>query len=361
MWVYVLVFCITLLASIFCTKVVQKFAQHFGVVDDPGTAPERKRQQHPVALLGGWAIYLSVLIGIAASLLISHLLIDSFLSTRQLVGILLGGLIIVIGGSIDDKKGLRAMQQMLFPALAIFSVIIFGVGVDYITSPFGGVLILDSIKIQILQLGGTTYHLTLWSDVFTFIWLLVLMYATKLLDGVDGLASGVGVIGSVLLFGLSLTSVVNQPGTAMLSIIIAGAFLGFWIFNKYPARIYLGEGGSILIGFFLGLLAIISGAKIATALLILALPILDVAWVILTRLGSGKRIWQADRSHLHFRLQDKGMRPQTVLYLFYALSLLFGVSALFANTWVKFILLIVAVSLSCVLIVFAMKKQNARI
>jgi len=361
MWVYVFVFCVTVLIGVVSTKIVQKLAHHFNIVDDPDTAPERKRQRNPIPLLGGWAVYISVLVGIAVSLLVSHLLIDSFLSVRQLLGILFGGLIIVMGGSLDDRKGLRAIQQMFFPVLAILVVVLFGVGVDYITSPFGGVLILDSIKIQILQFGDTAYHLTLWSDLFTFMWLLVLMYATKLLDGVDGLASGVGVIGSMLLFGLSLTPIVDQPGTAMLSIIIAGAFFGFWIFNKYPARIYLGEGGSILVGFFLDLLAIISGAKIATALLILALPILDVVWVIITRLSQGKKIWQADRLHLHFRLQDKGMNPQTVLYIFYALSLLFGVSALFANAWIKFILLILAASLSCTLILFAIKKRTSSI
>jgi len=357
-FVYVVTFLITVAFSIFWTRIVRVVALKHNITDDPASAPERKRQSQPVPLLGGWAIYASFVCGTAVSFLITHLLIDSFLSIRQLIGILLGGLVIVMGGTLDDRKNLRATTQILFPILAILIVIFFGVGVDYITSPFGGVLVLDSIKLAVLHLDGVTYHLTLWSDIFTFVWLLMLMYATKLLDGVDGLASGVGGIGSVLLFGLSLTSAVNQPGTALLAIIVAGSIFGFWLSNKHPARIYLGEGGSVLIGFFLGLLAIISGAKIATALLIFALPILDVAWVTLTRIRQGKKFWQSDRLHLHFRLQDRGLTPQSVLYIFYSLSLLFGLSALFANAWVKFILLIFAVLLSIALILFALKKKQ---
>ncbi|MFA5030737.1 MAG: MraY family glycosyltransferase [Patescibacteria group bacterium] len=356
--VYIITFFVTVAFSIICTRIVRVIALRKHITDNPASAPERKKQSQAIPLLGGWAIYASFVCGTAVSLVISHLLIDSFLSSRQLFGILLGGLIIVVGGTLDDRKNLRAATQMLFPVLAILTVIFFGVGVDYITSPFGGVLILDNIKIAVLHIKDITYHLTLWSDIFTFVWLLILMYATKLLDGVDGLASGVGVIGSVLLFGLSLTSAVNQPGTALLSIIVTGSIFGFWLSNKYPARIYLGEGGSVLIGFFLGLLAIISGAKIATALLILALPILDVAWVMLTRIRRGKKFWQSDRSHLHFRLQDRGLSPKSVLYIFYSLSLLFGLSALFANAWIKFILLVVAIFLSLALVLFALKKPT---
>jgi len=361
MWVYPFIFIVTTGISILCTLFIRRVAFRTHIVDDPTSAPERKQQREPIPLLGGWAIYVSVLCGILVSLLVSHLLIDSFLSVRQLVGIVLGGLVLVVGGSIDDRRSLKAIQQILFPVGAILVVIFFGVGVPYITSPFGGVLILDSVKIPVIHVGSTVYHVTLWSDLFTFVWLLVLMYATKLLDGVDGLVTGVGVIGSILLFILSLTSLVNQPGTALLAAIIAGAFFGFWLFNKHPAKIYLGEGGSVLIGFFLGLLAIISGAKIATALLILALPILDVIWVIITRLRNHQKIWQADRSHLHFRLQDRGLHPQAVLAIFYILSFLFGFSALFTQAWVKFVLLLIALLFSIFLLLFALRKPKERV
>ena len=145
----------------------------------------------------------------------------------------------------------------------------------------------------------------------------------------DGLVSGVGVIGALALFALSLTPEVMQPETALIAALFAGACLGFLKYNFSPAQIYLGEGGSLFVGFTLGLLAIISGGKIATALLILGLPMLDVLWTILRRITRGKSPFhEADKKHLHHRFLAAGYsQRQTalILYLFTATFSFFAV------------------------------------
>jgi len=167
-----------------------------------------------------------------------------------------------------------------------------------------------------------------------------MMYTTKFLDGLDGLVSGVAVIGSIILFLVSLFWDVPLSGTSILCLILGGSSLGFLIWNFHPAKIFLGEGGSTFLGFMLGVLAIISGAKIATALLVMGLPILDVIWVIVRRIFREKKSpFLADKKHLHFRLLDAGLNQRQVVLLLYLLTLLFGATAIFQQTFGKLIAL----------------------
>lgn len=355
---YFLFFALAASISVILTLVTRSYAQKKLIVDDPSSEPRRKYHLKSVPLLGGWPIGVSIIITLLSSLLITQLLVDSFLSVRQLIGLCCAILILVIGGTIDDKQNISPFKQLIWPIIACGVLIVFGIGIDFITNPFGGVFELNTYSIKVLTIHDVAYSFTVLSDIFTLVWLMVLMYATKLLDGLDGLASGVGTIAAVVLFVLSLRPDIAQPGTALFAIIIAGAFFGFWIFNKHPASIFLGEGGSLLIGFLLGVLAIISGAKIATAILILALPLLDVVWVILARLLKKKKIFSSDRLHLHFRLVDAGISYPSVVWIFYGLSALFGVAALVSSSKLKFILLIVAVCLSLVLLFIALRKQK---
>jgi len=215
-----------------------------------------------------------------------------------------------------------------------------GIGIDYISNPLGGVFRFDSWQLEIFRFNGLPYFITVWADLFTFFWLLGMIYTTKFLDGLDGLTSGVTVIGSLIIAALSLTATVFQPETALLSLIVAAAFLGFLIFNWNPASIFLGESGSLFAGFSLGVLAIISGGKIATALLILGIPILDVAWVILRRLFYRRSPFSADRGHLHLRLVDSGLSVRVVVIVLYVLTILFGLSSLFLQSRAKVLALV---------------------
>lgn len=304
------------------TFVIQKLAAKFKILDYP--SEPRKIQNKPVPLLGGVAIFLTFFI-VSLIFYQSGLLADGQIKPQFIIGVWLGGLILMIGGLLDDKYRLKPQWSIIFPILAAILVIFFGLTIGYITNPLGG----------LLYLGGTIF-----SPLLIFFWLLGMMYTTKFLDGLDGLASGISVIGFIILFLVSLFWDVPLSGTSILCLILGGSTLGFLTWNFYPAKIFLGEGGSTFLGFMLGTLAIISGAKIATTLLIMGLPILDAVWVILRRIFKEKKSpFLADKKHLHFRLLDAGLNQRQAVLFLYLLTLLFGASAIFQHTFGKLITL----------------------
>lgn len=343
------------------TLLVRRLAWRSQLVDRPEQEPERKIHPAAIPLLGGLGIYLAVIILILFFSLINNRLLGGYLLTKHLVGILLGGFWLMLGGYLDDRYRLSPVKQFIFPVLATLTIIASGVGVSYISNPFGSPIQLDGIRFTLFHWNGLPYGITLWSDLFTIVWLLGMMYTTKFLDGLDGLATGIGAIGSMIIFSLSLTKTVAQPETALLAIVFAGACLGFLLWNFHPAKIFLGEGGSVFIGFFLGVLAIISGAKIATALLIMGIPILDVAWVILRRLFWEKRsIISADKKHLHFRLLDAGLSHRQAVVFLYFLTAVFGLTGLFLNGKNKILSLAVLAGCMVILALFVVWRYRHR-
>ncbi len=360
---YILPFFVSVIFSVFCTILVKWWAKKKGVFDRPEAAPDRKIQSKPTPLLGGMAIFIASCLVTTLYVIFSNRLLGGYMLPKYLVGIGLAGLLLMIGGYLDDRFHLKPSRQILWPILACLVVVGAGIGVTYITNPFGGVWQLDSIKWNIFSFDGTPYHFTLWADLFAFLWLMGMMYTTKFLDGLDGLVSGIGVIGSVILFFLSLGKEVAQPETALLASIFAGACLGFLFFNFHPAKIFLGEGGSLFVGFMLGVLSIISGAKIATALLIMGIPILDVAWVIIRRVFFEKKspFSTADRKHLHFRLLDVGLSHRGAVLLLYTISLCFGAVALFSGTKQKVIAMFILCLVMVALGVFVLRHYGKKV
>lgn len=314
-----------LLFSVLLAPVVRSLARRFGVVDRPDGG--RKKHGRAVPLLGGAAVFLAFVLAVWVS---RGELLGGFLLPKHLFGIALGGLVLVLGGGLDDRYRLPPAVQILFPSAAAAIVIASGIGMPYVTNPFGGVLPLDLWKVPVLSLGGTPYHLTLPGDLFTFAWLLVMMYTTKLLDGLDGLVSGLGVIGFTVIALLSLTPEVGQPELSRLAMAAAGASAGFLLFNGSPASIFLGEGGSTLIGFLLGVLAILSGGKIGITLLALAIPLLDAVWTVFRRVVLERRSFAApDLGHLHFRLIASGLTERQAVLVYWLFSAGFGGIGLF--------------------------------
>ncbi|MFH1508983.1 MAG: MraY family glycosyltransferase [bacterium] len=327
---YFLTFLLSFILAIIITPLIIKLAKKGKILDQP-TAP-RKIHKQPKPLLGGLAVYFSFVIVIIIIILSykSDLLFGGYLLPKHVLGFLLGGLVLMIGGYIDDKYNLKPKQQIVFPLIASGIIIASGIGIEYIRTPFGA-LELNGLQLELFSLNGVPYQIALWSDLFTVVWLMVLMYTTKFLDGLDGLVSGITVISSFVLFLLSISEEVAQPETALLAIILAGAVAGFLLYNFNPAKIFLGESGSTFLGFALAVIAIISGGKIATALLLLGLPVLDVIWVILQRLVNKRKITSADKAHLHFRLLDIGLSQRKIVLILYALTAVFGASALYVS------------------------------
>ncbi len=322
---------VTFIFAVCATWFVRRLALRYRVLDIP--LSNRKVHMQPVPLLGGLAVIVAVVSGVIVAW---PALTGGYLLSKHLVGVLVAAGILGVGGVLDDRRNLSPQVQVLFPLLACLVVIASGIGVDYITNPLGGTVRLDQTHVVLFYWNGLPYGITVIADLFTVAWLMGMMYTTKFLDGLDGLVSGISVIGMLIIFGLSMTTAVNQPETATLSLIAAAAFFGFLFWNWHPAKIFLGESGSLLAGFLLGTLAIISGAKIATALLIMGIPILDIAWVVLRRLFIEKRSpFLADRKHLHLRLLDLGLSHRTVVIVLYTFTAVFGVTALFLESRTK--------------------------
>lgn len=304
-------------------------AKKTNFVDDPKSSP-RKIHAKPIPFGGGTAIFLAVFI-LVAILAKQGLLIDNKIAPQILLGLFVSGLVLVISGLIDDKLSLKPWQSLLGPIMAIVVIMSCGLHINYITNPMGGILHIDKIWFGYFSL------------MLTFLWLLGMTYTTKLLDGIDGLASSVCLVASLMIFIVSLTWDVKYSTTSFLSLALAGSLLGFLVWNWHPAKVFLGEGGSTFIGFSLGVLAIISGSKIATALLVMGAPIIDVVLVIGRRLKKKKAFWQGDNEHLHFKLRRAGLsQPQIVLFLS-LLSLCFGAIAIFFSTKIKIIVLLLFV------------------
>lgn len=313
---------------------IKRLAIEFNLIDTPNS--DRKIHTEPKPLLGGIAIYLSFSIAALFASLVVPFALTKGVTWTAISALLFGGLIIMIGGFLDDKYKLKPQQQLICPIIAILVVMLSGIKVGVITNPLGGLVDLSQ-----WQINWSIFNaVPLVSIIITFVWLLGMVYTTKLLDGLDGLATGVGLIGSLIIFSLTQFTKFYQPSVGLLAIIMSGALLGFLIWNWHPAKIFLGEGGSLYIGFILGVLSIISGSKIATTLLVMGIPILDVAWVIIRRtFFNHKKLSVADKQHLHHRLLDVGFGHKQAVVFLYVLTASFGLTALFIGSRGKLITL----------------------
>lgn len=350
---------ISFFLSLTSTFFVRKIALRYNIVDEADS--ERKIHKGRIPLLGGVSVFLSFFI---VAFIFRDRLLSGNLEIHHWIGVLGGAIVLLFGGFLDDKYNLSPRKQFIFPLIAILLVIAGGVGIEKITNPFGGYLYFDSWKLFLFNFLGQNYYFTVFSDIFIFIWLLGMMYTTKLLDGMDGLVTGITAIGAFIIFVFTMTSKYYQPDIGIASLILFASCLGFLFFNWHPASIFLGEGGSLLLGFLLGVLAIISGGKIAIALLVMGIPILDVVWTITRRLVAGKNPFHfADRKHLHFRLYDLGIGQRKTVLIFYLFSFLFGMSAVFLQSLGKFYALFVLILLMLI-IIFGFKilenKKNAK-
>ncbi|HNV97186.1 MAG TPA: MraY family glycosyltransferase [bacterium] len=302
--------------------------------------PNEKRKIHslPTPLLGGVGIYLSFLISVILFFVFNHFFdFEIVINYSQIIGVLIAGLIIIVGGIMDDKYNLSPIKQILFVLLACFVIIIFGTQIKFITRPGGGIL---DLTIGEFQLFGMNFYIL--GIIITFLWLLITTNATKLLDGLDGLCSGITSIGLIMLFIVSLFWDKSNSFTPNIILIFLGAVIGFLILNFNPAKIFLGNGGSNLLGIMIGFFAVATGAKIATALLVMGLPLLDMILVIIQRLKNHEHPFtHADRKHLHFKLIDYGFSVKRAVFFMYLASFTFGVIALFQDTIGKITMLFV--------------------
>ena len=306
--------------STFFSYLVRKFAQKNQILDHPDQ--NRKFHSKNIPLLGGVALFISFWVPVGY-LVYFNPVFGIELIDDKLFAAFIGSSILLALGIADDIKGLSARFRLFVTAFAVALSVVLGLGLSKITNPLGGIIYLSEI------LGGS----------LVFLWLLGMTYTTKITDGLDGLATGIVAIGSLMLYLLSSSSKYYQPNVALLCLIFFGVCLGFLIFNFHPASIFLGESGSLFVGYLLGVLAVISGGKVAIALLAMAIPVFDLARVIIIRWRLGVAVFDGDRRHLHYRLVDLGVPPALVTLVYYFVAAIFGFSALYLSSVPKLVII----------------------
>lgn len=336
---FILIFIIAAVISYILTLAVKHYAIKWGFFDQPGP---RKIHPKPVPRLGGLAFFVTFLMMVLVIIAVKPDWLQFSASTwfghldKRLFGVLLGAIILVIVGIIDDKKGLKPATKLFWQIVAAGVVVAFGVEVGIIRNPFGGPLIhLDIWQIP-FQVFGHTYNFVVIADLLAMVWIVAMINILNFLDGLDGLAGGVSFIGFGILFLVCLLPEVNQISTAVLCLILAGAVFGFLPHNFHPAKIFMGDSGSMFLGFMLAVISMISGGKVAALVLVLGFPILDALWVVFRRLFYRKSPFTADKKHLHHRFLAVGLTQRQTVLVIYFLTAAFGVIALFIKTYGKF-------------------------
>lgn len=341
--------------SLFFTPLTIILAKKLGFVDNP-------HRKHPAILHQGFiprAGGLPTVVSIIITVLIFTPL------NQHLLGIFIGAIILVIVGILDDKFDLNPYLRLTTNILAALVVVAAGIGISWITNPLGGQIRFDQIIIPINFFG--LHNIILLADIFALIWIVWVMNALNWSSGVDGQLSGMVVI-STLIMGLVamkyLTNDPTQTEVAILAFAVMGAYLGFLPFSFYPQKIMPGYSGSTLAGFMLAVMAILAGGKLATALLVLTIPLVDAFWAILRRLLQRKSPVWGDRDHLHHHLLELGWSKRTVALFYWVICAIFGTVALLLGSETKlFALGLITVGIFAFLLTisFALRKKHGLI
>jgi UDP-GlcNAc:undecaprenyl-phosphate GlcNAc-1-phosphate transferase len=324
---YIYGFLMSMVLAYLVTPFVMKLAWKVGAIDIPVDA--RRVHKKPMPRLGGLAIYIAFVVAGLTTLPFKQ---------ASVKGMFLGATVIVVVGIIDDIYNLPAKVKLLGQIAAAVILVIYGIKVQLITNPLGGMFILGKLAIPA-----------------TLFWVVGITNTLNFIDGLDGLAAGVAAIAAftMMLVNLSL----EQTNGALVMALLAGAAIGFLPYNFNPAKIFMGDTGAMFLGFVLAAQAIEGAVKSATAIalivpiLALGLPIFDTAYAILRRFVNGKPLMQADKGHVHHRLLAIGLsQKQAVLYM-YVISISLGIcSVVMARIGVKQAIIALALVISMLLI-----------
>ena len=291
----------------------------------------------PVPRGGGILIFIAVFL---SSIIFLHF-------DKYLIAIFLGAFILTIVGIIDDIFNISPYWRLLTGLLATLIVVGSGIGIAYVSNPFGpGVIHLDQPQLHFV-LFGEERNIWLLSSAFAILFIMWNMNIINWSKGVDGQLPGFVMVACLFIAVLanSFQDAPSQFNVAQLALIVSGAFAGLLYWNFYPQKIMPGYGAGSLAGYFLSVLAILSGAKVATTLMVLAIPTADGIFTIVRRILAGKSPFWGDRGHLHHKLMDNfGWDPRRISIFYILTSFFMGFLSLFLNTTGK-IISIVLVSL----------------
>jgi UDP-GlcNAc:undecaprenyl-phosphate GlcNAc-1-phosphate transferase len=313
---FVAVFAIAALLSLLLTPVAAALGTRLNLVDVPGV---RRWHKGAVPRTGGIALYLSFMVAaLCAAAVAARLPMpegpDPKEATR-LAGILLGSTFMFVVGLYDDRRELGAGPQLaaqLVAALIAISTLVF---IERIMNPFT-----DGLWVfQPWQTAGVT-----------ILWVVGMINTVNFLDGLDGLAAGTAAVLAAVLFVHMYR--MGQYSVSLLPLALLGSALGFLPLNFHPARVFMGSGGSFFLGYAMATLGIVAGARTGTVLLVMVVPVLDVAWLIIVRRRGRLALGEGDRRHLHFRLVDLGLSQRQVVLMYVGISAALGILALLASS-----------------------------
>ncbi|OGK36675.1 hypothetical protein A3F03_03000 [Candidatus Roizmanbacteria bacterium RIFCSPHIGHO2_12_FULL_41_11] len=336
--------------SYFSTIPTIYFTKKYHLVTD------KRKRKHPahthnglIPRGGGVPIYLALLF---VSLLLLPL-------NKIITGILIANGLLLIVGLFDDYFDLSPYLRFALNVAIAAVAVGFGLGIPYISNPFGGAIQLDALRLTFDFLGR--HNILVLADILAIFWLVWVMNMVNWSKGVDGQLPGFVTIAAFFLGLLSQRFVahdIRAQTVMILSFIVSGAYLGFLPFNFYPQKIMPGYGGGALAGFLLGILSILSFGKVGTAILILSIPMIDAVYTLLRRIASHKSPFKADWGHFHHRLMEIGWGKRRIAIFYWLISFILGVASLFLGGIEKFFafVTIAIVLFIFILIIERMKK-----
>ncbi len=314
-------FVVAAILSLVLTPLAGRLAHRVDAIDHP---TKRRVNTSPIPRGGGVAVALAFFVVIGALLVLDATVgmwtpRDEFAGPGPgLAALLLGGAAATIVGLLDDRYDLRARWQFGGQFVVALIPVAMGVTVGALANPFGpGAIRLEGV----------------FGAVFVVLWIVGMINSMNFIDGLDGLSSGIAIIASLTLAIISVTGTETEPVIALICVTLAGALVGFLRWNFHPASIFIGTSGVMFVGYTLALLSILGSAKVAVALLVLGVPIIDTFYIIVRRVVRGRSPFSADRGHIHHRLLDIGLsHTQTVLVIYAICAGLGLLSLLLSNT-----------------------------
>jgi UDP-GlcNAc:undecaprenyl-phosphate GlcNAc-1-phosphate transferase len=340
---FAVIFTASFLLSLGLAPLSARLGQHLGAVARPGG---RRTHAGAVSRAGGIALFGGFMGGAALALALWQPANPDDL--RRLAAVVAGTLFVFLFGLWDDWRELPAWPQFAAQAAAALIAIAGTVFIERFTNPLTNQLVIIPQMLPFLGWGIVV--------AVTLFWVMGMMNTVNWLDGLDGLAAGVGFIAAALFAIHSYR--LGQVEIALFPTALAGACLGLLPFNFHPARVFLGSAGAMALGYALATLAILAPARIATALLVLGIPIVDVAWLIVSRLRHGQSPAHAGRDHLHHRLLDLGFSQRQIVLLYYGLTLFFGGLALWAPSRLFKLIALLVLGIGTLIVLWRLSRKT---
>jgi len=308
---FIIVFCTAFSITLLLTPFMAVLGRKWGITSKAGGRRQTEGDLRGVSKMGGVAVFFGFIIAV---IIAQFLPIPRFDPAEiiRVTGLLLGGTFIFVIAVLDDIYEFNAVQLGVGQIFAAAIAVIFQIFIETFNNPFTG-----------QQTDGWSHLVTV---TLTMFWLGLMINTTNFMDGLDGLATGVSFIAGAMLF-INSAFILLQTSVSLLPLALMGSTLAFLLYNTYPAQLFLG-GGAYFLGYLLGTLSIIGGAKMATILLVMGLPLMDLAWQATNRIRQGRNPMQGDRGHIHFRLLDIGFTQRQIVFVYYLFCACFGILTL---------------------------------